>query len=52
MAGLIGIMFTLNAVLGPGWLGQKMGIPGTGSFTEIADSIPETYDLNQMDNLL
>merc|ERR1711982_254456 len=50
LAGLIAIMLTLNGLFGPGWLGQKLGMPGTGTFTEVSKSLPETYDLNQSDN--
>ena len=43
---------SLNALLGPGWLGQRLGIEGTGTFTQVADSLPDVLDLNGVDNLL
>jgi len=52
LAGAIAIVLSLNAILGPGWLGQKMGLPGTGTYTEVSRSIPQNYDLNKPDNLL
>jgi hypothetical protein len=29
-----------------------MGIEGTGTFTQISDSLPDTVDLSQPENLL
>jgi len=43
---------TMNAVLGPGWLGQVTGVPGTGTFTEVSESLPNNMDLNNPENLL
>lgn len=42
----------MNAILGPGWLGQVAGIQGTGSFTEVSDALPGNIDLNNPENLL
>lgn len=42
----------MNAFLGPGWLGQTIGLKGTGTFTEISDSLPGNIDLSGQDNLL
>ena len=39
----------MNIWLGPGWLGNVIGIQGTGTFTEISDSIPDTIDLGNPD---
>lgn len=43
---------SMNAILGPGWLGQVAGIQGTGSFTEVSDALPGNIDLNNPENLL
>lgn len=42
----------MNAILGPGWLGQTIGLKGTGTFTEISDSLPGNIDLSGQENLL
>ena len=52
LAGLITIFLSLNLLLGPGWLGQLAGLEGTGSFTQISDSLPDTVDLSLPENLL
>ena len=52
LAALIVIFLTLNSVLGPGWLGQKLGIEGTGEYTEYGTSIPKPVDLKYPENLL
>lgn len=52
LAGLIAFFLSLNLLLGPGWLGQSMGLEGTGTFTQISDSIPGTVDLSASENLL
>lgn len=51
LAGLILLFVTLNFVLGPGWLGQAMGIQGVGTFTN-PDSITDTIDLGKSEYLL
>lgn len=43
---------SLNFVLGPGWLGQVAGIPGTGTFTEVSDTLPQSINLSNPENLL
>lgn len=52
LAGLIVFFLTMNGVLGPGWLGQLMGLEGTGTFTQISDSLPDNVDLSQPENLI
>lgn len=53
LAGLIIIMLSLNAILGPGWLGQQIfGLENTGTFTETSNSLPAVIDLDGADNLL
>jgi hypothetical protein len=52
LAGMIAFFLTMNYALGPGWLGQSMGMPGTGTFTQISDSLPDSIDLSKSDFLL
>ena len=49
LAGLIVLFLSLNVVFGPGWLGQMIGMDGTGTFTEVSDSFPATVDLSNPD---
>mmetsp|Transcript_7997 Transcript_7997/g.13233 ORF Transcript_7997/g.13233 Transcript_7997/m.13233 type:complete len:172 (-) Transcript_7997:232-747(-) len=51
LAALIVGMLSLNFFLGPGWLGQAMGVPGTGTFTETSPSLPDQMDLSADDFL-
>lgn len=44
-------MLSMNFMLGPGWLGQQMGLEGTGTFTQISDSLPDSVDLSKSDFL-
>jgi hypothetical protein len=52
LAGLIAFFFMFNAILGPGWLGQKLGFEGTGTYTEISNSFPSIVNLDSSENLL
>jgi len=52
LAALIIIFLSGNILLGPGWLGQKIGLEGTGTFTQISPSLPDSIDLSQSDFLL
>jgi len=52
LAGLIAIFLSLNLFLGPGWLGQQIGLEGTGTFTQVSDSLPDKVDLSRPENLL
>lgn len=45
LAGLILFFFSMNLALGPGWLGQVVGIEGTGSIKEVSDALPDNVDL-------
>jgi hypothetical protein len=47
LAGAILFFSAMNAINGPGWLGNNMGIPGTGTFTEQSNSLPDTLDLSR-----
>jgi len=49
---MIILFLSLNSILGPGWLGQMAGIPGTGSYTEINGSLPKNFDLDGSQYLL
>jgi hypothetical protein len=44
--------FSMNLIIGPGWLGQALGIPGTGSINEISESLPGSVDLTNPEYLL
>jgi hypothetical protein len=52
IAAAITFFFSMNVILGPGWLGNRVGLKGTGSFTEISDSLPGLIDLSGNDFLL
>lgn len=52
LAALIVFFFSMNLLLGPGWLGQQIGLEGTGTFTEISDSLPDSVDLSAEEYLL
>jgi hypothetical protein len=49
LAILIVLFMGANFLLGPGWLGNRLGIEGTGTFQEISDAIPGIIDLSQPD---
>jgi hypothetical protein len=46
------VFLTLNFVLGPGWLGQVLGMKGAGTFTDVSTSLPDIVDLSDTDFLL
>jgi hypothetical protein len=46
LAALIAFFLTMNAIFGQGWLGNVVGIPGTGTFTERSDKLPTIVDLS------
>ena len=47
LAALIVFFLSMNIMLGPGWLGNQIGIPGTGSIQEVSPSLPGSIDLNK-----
>ena len=47
LACAIAFFIGMNVLLGPGWLGSTIGIPGTGTFIEKSASIPSTVDLSE-----
>ena len=46
LAAFIIFFGSMNFILGPGWLGGSIGVPGTGSINEMSDSLPNTVDLS------
>jgi hypothetical protein len=52
IATAIVFFLSMNFVLGPGWLGNTIGLQGTGTYSEISDSLPDTIDLSNNDYLL
>ena len=49
LGALIVFFLSMNYFLGPGWLGQAMGIPGTGAIKGMSDSLPDVVDLSSPD---
>lgn len=52
IAAAIFFFFGANFVLGPGWLGNTIGLKGTGMFSEMSDALPDIIDLSNSDFLL
>jgi hypothetical protein len=52
LAAAIAFFFSMNLILGPGWLGNSIGLDGTGSFQKVSESLPEIIDLSNSDYLL
>jgi hypothetical protein len=46
LAVAIAFFLSMNAFLGPGWLGNSIGIQGTGTFTERSEALPNIVDLS------
>lgn len=42
----------MNAIYGPGWLGQSLGWEDVGTFTKVSDSLPLNVDVSKPDYLL
>jgi len=36
----------MNTFVGPGWLGQMMGMKGVGVYSEVSQSFPDSIDLS------
>ncbi|VEU33416.1 unnamed protein product [Pseudo-nitzschia multistriata] len=47
LAALIVFFLSMNIILGPGWLGSTIGIPGTGNIQEVSPTLPGSLDLNR-----
>jgi hypothetical protein len=43
---------SMNLILGPGWLGNSIGIKGVGTFSEISESLPDSLDLSSPEFLI
>lgn len=43
---------SMNAMFGPGWLGQSLGWEDVGTFTRVSDSLPLNVDVSKPDYLL
>ena len=46
LGALIVFFMSMNYIIGPGWLGNFVGLPGTGAIQEVSDSLPDTVDLS------
>mmetsp|Transcript_7959 Transcript_7959/g.10398 ORF Transcript_7959/g.10398 Transcript_7959/m.10398 type:complete len:175 (+) Transcript_7959:125-649(+) len=51
LAAAIVFFLSANFILGPGWLGQSIGLQGTGTFTDVSESLPNTMNVNDADFL-
>jgi hypothetical protein len=47
LAAAIAFFLSMNAFLGPGWLGNTIGVQNTGTFTQTSESLPEAVDLSK-----
>ena len=52
LAAAIAFFLSMNAILGPGWLGNAIGILSGWDMTETSKSLPEVVDLSSKDYLL
>jgi len=53
LAGLIVFFLSMNLILGPGWLGQQLGVEGTGNLGNVvSEKLPLSMDLSQSPYLL
>mmetsp|Transcript_25306 Transcript_25306/g.54461 ORF Transcript_25306/g.54461 Transcript_25306/m.54461 type:complete len:171 (-) Transcript_25306:230-742(-) len=52
LAAVIIIFLSMNAVFGPGWLGQSLGWENVGTFTKVSDSLPLEVDVSGPEYLL
>jgi hypothetical protein len=46
LAGLIIFFLSMNFIYGEGWLGQTIGLEGTGSFEQVSENLPLSIDLS------
>jgi len=47
LAAAITFFLSMNIILGQGWLGNAIGIQGTGTFTERSEKLPNVVDLSE-----
>ncbi len=52
LAAAIVFFLSMNAALGPGWLGQTLGWENVGTFTKVSDSLPLNVDVSASEYLL
>ncbi len=52
LAAAIVFFLSMNAALGPGWLGQTLGWDNVGTFTKVSDSLPLNVDVSASEYLL
>jgi hypothetical protein len=52
LAVAIVFFLSMNAVAGPGWLGQTLGWDDVGTFTRVSDSLPLSVDVSGSEYLL
>jgi len=52
LAALIVFFLSMNAIFGPGWLGQSLGWEDVGTFTKVSDSLPLNVDVSAPEYLL
>ncbi|KAL3802245.1 hypothetical protein HJC23_001789 [Cyclotella cryptica] len=52
LAVFIAFFLSMNAIYGPGWLGQFLGWENVGTFTRVSDSLPMEVDLSGEQYLL
>lgn len=45
LAAAIAFFLGMNTLLGQGWLGNSLGVPGTGTYTERSNQLPDVVDL-------
>lgn len=46
LAALIIFFLSMNAISGPGWLGQSLGWEDVGTFTKTSDALPLNVDVS------
>ncbi|KAL3757970.1 hypothetical protein ACHAWU_006028 [Discostella pseudostelligera] len=52
LAAAIVFFLSMNAIAGPGWLGQTLGWEDVGTFTRVSDSLPLSVDVSGSQYLL
>mmetsp|Transcript_26440 Transcript_26440/g.59255 ORF Transcript_26440/g.59255 Transcript_26440/m.59255 type:complete len:170 (-) Transcript_26440:247-756(-) len=52
LGALIIFFLSMKVLLGPGWLGQLLGLGDVGTFTRVSDQLPLNVDVSGQDYLL
>ena len=52
LGALIIFFLSMKLLLGPGWLGQLLGLGDVGTFTRVSDQLPLNVDVSGQDYLL